>query len=343
MTLKMAFAGFRHGHILSLYELAQQWDGVEVVASCEEDAETRAQLQAQGKVKITHDEVGRMLDEVECDALAVGDYFARRGSLVIEALLHGRHAIADKPLCTRLSEIAEIERLTREKGLKVGCMLTMRDSPQMNGARALIQAGRIGAIHAIAFGGQHPLLLDSRPSWYFEPGKHGGTITDIGIHAIDAIPWITGLEFETINAARCWNAFVPQHPHFEDAAQMMLTMDNGCGVLGDVSYFAPDRLGYRMPLYWRTTFWGREGVLELAAPVAALTVIEARSAKVQHEPLPLVPKGGYLRSFLDDIAGKKPESGLDTEAVLGSMKSAIEIQEAADHGAREVRLSGLSS
>ena len=339
MKLKMAFAGFRHGHILSLYELAQQHAEVEVTAACEEHSQTRAQLQALGTVQFTHDAIPDMLDQVECDILAIGDYFARRGSLVLEALRRGKHAIADKPLCTRLSEVAEIRRLTREKNLKVGCMLTMRDAAPTRGARQLIRSGRIGEIHAIAFGGQHPLMPDSRPGWYFEPGKHGGTITDIGIHAIDFIPWITGLQFATLNAARSWNAFVPEYPEFEDAAQMMLTMENGCGVLGDVSYFAPDRLGYRLPFYWRTTLWGREGVIEISSSADAILVIGSQDEEVRRHPLPPAIEGGYLQAFLDDIAGRTPDNGLDTTAVLNSMQSAIQIQEAANHGVREQSLS----
>ena len=338
MKLKIAFAGFRHGHILSLYELAQQSAALEVTAVCEEHAQTRAQLQESGAVRFTHDNIADMLDQTACDIVAIGDYFARRGSLVLEALRRGKHAIADKPLCTRLSELVEIRRLTQEQGLKVGCMLTMRDAAAMRGARQLIRAGRIGEIHAIAFGGQHPLMPDSRPGWYFEPGKHGGTITDIGIHAIDAIPWITGLEFATVNAARSWNAFVPQYPEFEDAAQMMLTMDNGCGVLGDVSYFAPDRLAYRLPFYWRTTFWGREGVIEISTNAEDILVIGRQDQEPDRQPLPPSIKGGYLQAFLDDIAGKAPENGLTTSAVLQSMQTAIQIQEAANHGVREQAL-----
>lgn len=336
--MRLAFAGFRHGHINSLYELARHSDEVEIVAACEEHSRTREELAAKGSIQITHTDVRRMLDEVEFDALATGDYFARRGSLVLEALSRGKHAIADKPLCTCLSEVSEMERITRSSNLKVGCMLTMRDSAQMNGARQLIRAGRIGEVHAISFGGQHPLMLGSRPAWYFEQGKHGGTITDIGVHAIDAIPWITGLQFQTVNAARCWNAFAKPYPHFQDAAQMMLTMDNGCGVLGDVSYFAPDRLGYRMPQYWRTTFWGTEGLIELSTTVDRLAVIGAGDEEIQHHALPPAIKGGYLRSFLDDVGGRSPVNGLDTAAVLKSMRTVIEIQEAANHNARDVVL-----
>jgi len=338
LALRMAFAGFRHGHITSLYRLACGSAEIEVVAACEEHEPTRRQLAADGLVRLTHTSIEQMLDTVPCDAVAIGDYFARRGSLVLEALRRGKHAIADKPLCTRLGEVVEMERLVRATGLRIGCMLTMRDSPSMRAARDLVRSGRIGEVHAIAFGGQHPLLLGSRPSWYFEEGKHGGTIIDIGIHAIDAIPWVTGLEFAVVNAARCWNAFAPESPCFQDAAQMMLTLENGCGVLGDVSYFAPDRLGYSLPQYWRTTFWGRDGLLEISATAKTAMVVAAQSATIACEPLPPAAEGGYLRSFLDDIAGSRPASGLDTAAVLKSMRTTIQIQEAADRGICGYRL-----
>ena len=336
---KIAFAGFRHGHIFDLYALACDSPALEVVAACEEHAETRAEICAKGTAAITHDRIEQMLDEVDCDIVATGTYFAGRGPVLIEALARGKHVISDKPLCTKMADLDRIAALAHEKNLKVGCMLTMRDAAAFIGARNLIQAGRIGEVHAIAFGGQHPLLLGSRPGWYFEQGKHGGTITDIGIHAIDALPWVTGRQWSKINAARCWRAFVPQDLHMQDAGQMMLEMDNGCGVLGDVSYFAPDKAGYTMPYYWRTTFWGRDGVIETATTAKEIQVLGREDDTVQIEPLPSAQRGGYLRSFLDDIAGKVPINGLDTAAVLRSTRNVIRIQEAADRGEREVGFS----
>ena len=336
LPYKIAFAGFRHGHIFDLYELAHASPALEVVAACEEHAPTRNEIRAKGTAAITHERLEQMLDEVECDIVATGTYFAGRGPVLIEALERGRHVISDKPLCTRMADLDRIAALAREKNRQVGCMLTMRDAAPVIGARNLIQAGRIGPVHAIAFGGQHPLLLGSRPGWYFEPGKHGGTITDIGIHAIDALPWVTGRQWAKINAARCWRAFAPEGCPLEDAGQMMLEMDNGCGVLGDVSYFAPDRAGYKMPYYWRTTFWGRDGVIETATTAKDIQVLGREDDAVQREPLPPAQRGGYLRSFLDDIAGDVPANGLDTAEVLRSTRNVIRIQAAADRGEREV-------
>ena len=100
MPLKIAFAGFRHGHIFDLYNLADTSDELEIVAACEGHDETRAQIQAKGTAKITHDRFERMLDEVDCDIVATGTYFTRRGQVLIKALERGKHVIGDKPLCT---------------------------------------------------------------------------------------------------------------------------------------------------------------------------------------------------------------------------------------------------
>jgi predicted dehydrogenase len=79
--------------------------------------------------------------------------------------------ISDKPLCTRLAELDAIEMLATSQGLKVGCMLSLRDTAPFIGVRDLVRQGLIGEVHAVSFGGQHPRLLGACPGWYFEPGK----------------------------------------------------------------------------------------------------------------------------------------------------------------------------
>ncbi len=330
MNIRLAFAGFRHGHIMDLYRRAQEMPEIEVVAACEEDAAVREHLAAQGRVEITHRNLAAMLSAVECDAVAIGDYFAKRGQLIIQSLKHGKHVISDKPICTRLDELDEIERLAAAKNLCVNCMLDMRDTAPFISARKLIREGVIGEVQAISFGGQHPLLLGARAGWYFEPGKHGGTINDIAVHALDAIPWITGLRFARVEAARCWNALAGDFPHFEDAGQMLLSMENGCGVLGDVSYFAPDSSGYTLPFYWRTTLWGARGVLETSITADAVTLALNGESGVRREPLLPANPGGYLRSFVHDLAGDLAKDELCTAHALRAARLALTIQKAAD-------------
>lgn len=338
MPLKIAVAGFRHGHIYEIYNLARICQDIEIVAACEEDETVREEVARSNLATITHKSFPAMLKETDCDVVAIGDYYGRRGWLVIQSLKAGKHILSDKPLCTRLEELDEIENLAEAKNLKVGCMFSLRGLSCFLTARKLIRQGLLGKIQAISFGGQHPLFLGQRPSWYFEPGKHGGTINDLAIHAFDALPWMTGLQFAVVNAARCWNAFVPQYPHFQDGAQMMLTMDNGCGVLGDVSYFLPSSQGYSLPLYWRMTFWGSRGILETSAASSTVTLYLSGEKEAKILPAGKNFPDAYLQSFLRDLKGKATLKDLDTKKVLLATRIALTVQKAAEENWREVSL-----
>lgn len=324
--MRVVFAGFRHGHIFDLYTGVSESADMKIVACAEEDATTRGSLARDGKVSITHESITDMLDHVDYDIVAVGDYYGRRGSIIIESLKRGKHVIADKPTCTRLTELDEIERLTAKGRLTLGCQLDLRDNGKFIRMRELALAGAIGEIHAISIGGQHPLLPETRPHWYFEAGKHGGTINDIGIHAFDLIPWMTGLSFETLLAARSWNSIAKAYPHFKDAGQFMLSMSNGCGVLGDVSYLMPGTMGYSMDQYWRTTLWGSEGMME--ASLLSPDILLATTSDQGRQRLPPAPNAtrGYLKAFCLELQGCSEKNMLTTGDVIAASRMALTVQ-----------------
>ncbi len=141
---------------------------------------------------------------------------------------------------------------------------------------------------------------------------------------------MTGLSFETVQAARCWNALAPQFPHFEDGAQMMLTMSNGCGMLADVSYFMPSKGGYSLPYYWRTTLYGSSGIAEVSSPSGLIDITRDGSV-VSVEPVGPQPEG-YLAGFLGDIDGTASGESLTTAELLRATRIALMVQRAADEG-----------
>lgn len=333
MKKKIVFAGFRHGHILGLYNAAAASAKLEIVGACEEDAQTVENLKKTNPtLTITNTSFDAMLAGTPCDIVAIGDYYAKRGSLAIRALKAGKHVVADKPLCTSLEELSEIEQLASKTGLKIGCMLDLRTGDTFATAQEFVRSGKLGKVTQIQFGGQHPLLRATRPGWYFENGKHGGTINDIAIHAIDYIPWLTGSDFKSFLAARTWKAFDMENDGFNDAAQFMLELDNGCGILGDVSYAVPDSLGYKNPQYWRFTVWGTKGIIEFNCIEKNITAY----INGEKEPQTIVPAPyagpNYLDSFLSDIEGAAPE--LNTAVVLKRTRQALELQKLADSNAR---------
>ncbi len=338
MGTRFAFVGFRHPHIFDMYQRCRDNDQIEIVACCEEDAETRTALAERKDLEITHESFAEMLAGVECDVVAVGDCYGRRAALLVAALEAGRHVISDKPICISLDELDTIEAAAGKQKRVVGCMLDMRDLPIYLGLRQQIQDGVIGEVQAISFDGQHPLNYGKRPMWYFEPGMHGGVLNDIGVHAIDFIPWATGQPIKTIVAARGWNATAPQHPDFQQCGQGMFTLANGAGVICDVSYLTPDTIGYQMPLYWRFTIWGTGGVLEAAYNSKSIAVFRnGETASREIEP-PAGRPGAYLDSFLREIAGESDGLHLSSRDVLKAARITLQLQEAADKGHRDLEV-----
>lgn len=208
--LTIAFIGFRHGHIGAVYQAAAASQLLEIVGVCEEHAPTRELLG--DTYAFTHDNYDTMLTECSPDIVAIGDYFAIRGARAIAALEAGSHVISDKPLCTTLAELDRIEALSTSTGLSVYCQLDMRDSGVCQLAYDIInRQGLIGDLVTISFGGQHALNYRSggekdggRADWYFEEGKHGGTLTDIAVHGIDIAQWICRSKVVRITGARAW-------------------------------------------------------------------------------------------------------------------------------------------
>lgn len=326
MKLRFAFAGFRHGHIESLLAHAKAHPSIEVVALSEEDEATRNAIEAAGKIALTHSSHAAMLRETPCDVVAIGDVYGKRGALMIAALKAGKHVISDKPICTRLSELDEIEQLASQANLAIGCQLDLRDAAPMITLRKVIRSGMIGEVTTVNITAQHPLNLGTRPAWYFEPGAHGGTINDIGIHAFDIAPWLTGYRVEEVLAARCWNAKAKAYPHFGDCAQVMARLGNGAGLLADFSYLAPARLGFPDPIYWNILCHGQEGVASAFYGATHVRVIKDGDPAPREIALEPADNGRYLADFLLCIEGRQAEASLTTEAVLRAARETLSAQ-----------------
>lgn len=325
---RIAFAGFRHPHIFGLYERAKNHPDCEIVAACEGDQAAREALPPQHGINITHTDFEQMLAETDATIVAIGDVYAKRGAIAIAALKAGKHIIADKPLCTSLAELEEIARLAAERRLSVGCQLDLIETPPLLALRDIIRSGELGRPCTITISAQHPLRLGIRAAWYFEPGQHGGTINDIGIHIFDLIPWLTGQAWREIPLAREWNAKASAFPHFKDCAQFYGLTDDGLACFADVSYLAPDKLGYDLPQYWRITVHGTKGMAEITKDA---TVVTDTDSAPQHRPLPQTAPPGYWSDFLAEINGHPVEGGLTTTRVLESSRWALKAQQSASN------------
>lgn len=321
--INIAFAGMRHGHIFALYNMVKENPNFNLKGAYEEDKDGKAWAEGMG-AEFNYNSLEELLSDKEVDAVALGGCFADRGGVAIKALRAGKHVIADKPLCTSLEELDEIEKLSKETGKKVSCMFTMRYDSKILSVKKLVESGALGEIVNISFGGQHPLMYGRRPDWYFEDGKYGGLINDIGIHAMDILPFALGINVKEVNAARCWNKYATDHPEFKDCGQFMLTADNGAGILGDVSYAIPDGVEFSLPYYWQFYVWGTKGMISFSLNEKE-TVYYLAGDKEPKKLENVEVEFDYLTDVYRLINGEK-DVVLTTEETIKSMRKTLEIQ-----------------
>ena len=152
-------------------------------------------------------------------------------------------------------------------------------------------------------------------------------INDIAIHGIDLLTYLTGQTVAVVNAARTYNAYAREVPHFYDCGQMMLTLSGGIGVLADVSYAAPNTMGYTYPYYWEFHIWGERGMISFNYNSDGVTLCTADADAPTAVPA-VEPFGNVLDAFLDDIEGKP--TTMSTAEAFAAQRKTLEIQRVAD-------------
>lgn len=154
---------------------------------------------------------------------------------------------------------------------------------------------------------------------------------------MDIIPWITGRKIAKVQAARAWNARTPQVPQFQDAGQLMLTLDNQGGVMGDVSYLAPEVCGFKVPQYWRFTFHGSGGLVECSYGSKDVMVVTNADKEPRFVPALEPIRWAYLPDFLIQVRGDTQQVSLSTQTVLDASRWALTAQQIADCGSSLAR------
>ena len=320
--MNIAFAGFRHSHIFGLYNTAVENPDVNIVGCYENDASARKNAEENYNIVFNYPSYEDILNDKKVEAIAIGDYYGTRGQMVIDALKAEKHVICDKPICTDLDELKTIETLARKNDLKVCCMLDLRYMPQVSKVCELIKNGEIGDVLNVSFTGQHCLDYGNRPMWYFEDGKHGGTINDIAIHGIDLVRHITQKNLTKINCAKTWNAFAKEEPSFKDCGQFMVEMDD-VSLIADVSYAAPKFSGI-LPTYWDFYFWGTDGMINFRICENVIHLFMSSEEIIECEDC----KDNYLEDLVDEIMGKTLKFG--TMDTIESQKQVLLIQKSAN-------------
>ena len=184
-----------------------------------------------------------------------------RAPLGVRVMKHGKDYLVDKPGIITLEQLAEARKVQKETKRIYNIMYSERfENKGTVKAGELVMAGEIGKVIQTIGIGPHQVNPKTRPDWFWDKKRFGGIICDIGSHQFDQFLYFTGSTEAQVVSSQVGNVFHPDHPQFEDFADVVVRGNGGMGYVRN-DWFTPDGLGS-----WgdgRLTILGTEGYIEV--------------------------------------------------------------------------------
>jgi len=127
----------------------------------------------------------------------------------LAAIAAGLDVMLDKPMANSLAEAQEIAAAAAARGVAIGLAHAYSGYPMIREARALVAAGRIGALRMMQveyFGSGLAARVEDEPDadrrWRLDPARSGPSLVlgDIGTHAHHLACFVAGEPFAAIGA-----------------------------------------------------------------------------------------------------------------------------------------------
>ena len=225
------------------------------------------------------DDPGRMLAEIKPDVAVVSTRLDLIPHLAMAAAAAGTHLVCEKPLALDTPRLEQLWETVTTHGVQCLAMLNNRSDPILAAARNAVAEGRIGEVKLL--NARKSYRLGTRPEWFADRERYGGTIPWVGIHAFDFLDAVTASPPVAVAADHA-NTCHPEYPGCEDVATALVRLRNGALATISVDYLRPESAATHGDDWLRIV--GTEGVVE-----AAMGRAEARILNNEAPEEALVP------------------------------------------------------
>ena len=294
-----------------------------IVAAYDADVARAEAFAAKSSAALAPD-VETLLARQDISTIYVGVPHNLLAPLVERALRAGKHVLAEKPLALEAADALRLGHLARSRGLKLAVFFELRRSGTVETARKLITDGTIGTPRMIRI----RTLIDKRLDYWGPPGAlnwraglataSGGVVMMNSIHQLDALRYITGLDFVSA-VGRIATLTAPGE--VEDAASATLTMSNGAIVSLVASAHAPGAIDSET-----IEIDGTAGRLDLPDPFGTAPLRLYSIKEKSRRDIAVERPDSHrlmLESFADAILMDEdvPASAADAAAALGAVRA----------------------
>ena len=328
-TIKFAVIGLDHNHINGITDTIRR-SGGELVSVHSTNREALASFQKRyGGVKAARSE-DEILNDSSIQLVCSAAIPYLRAPLGVRVMRHRKDFLCDKPAITTLDQLAEVRRTINETGRMFAIMYGRLESRATTHAGDLVKGGAIGRVVQTVQLAPHRVNENSRPEWFWDPARYGGTLCDLGTHQADEFVYLTGSTSAEVTMSRVANVNYRHRPKFQDFGDMMVAGNGGLGYFR-VDWLTPD--GLEAFGDERTFILGTEGYIEMRKTIDIagrtggdhLFIVDRKSARYidcKNLYLPFGPQ------FVEDIVNRTQAAQnqaatlLATELVLKGQKNA---------------------
>jgi predicted dehydrogenase len=294
MTLRIGMIG-ASGHANYVTEGIRELGDAKLVAvapGCpEEDGERIRRIG--GETAVFHADYRDLLAE-DLDIVAVNPFFYLHAEITVAALRAGIAVYCEKPLALDLASLQQVHEAWNLSGRPLGIMLNFRYMPVFHTARKLVVEGAIGT-PTVAYG-QKSYKRGKRPDFYRRRATFGGITPWVGIHAIDWVRYVTGVDYRAVVSHHS-KLHCPDYPEMEDAATCLYELANGGTAVMSFDFLRP--AGAPSHGDDRLRILGERGAIEIREDLGLELITAEGVQRVELQAPPHGPFADFARSVLD--------------------------------------------
>jgi predicted dehydrogenase len=259
-SIRFSVIGLNHGHIYGMVEALKGGGGELVAVYAREPRLLQQFTKRYPDAKIVDSET-EILEDNSIQLVASASIPVDRAPLGIRVMESGKDFMVDKPGIVTLDQFEKVKKVQKATGRIYSIVYSERlSNPASVFAGELVQNGAIGKVVQTIGLGPHRMRPDSRPEWFFDPGKAGGILCDIGSHQCDQFLYYTSSNQAAVSFAQTGNFDTGAYPDYRDFGDMSVRSNHATGYIR-IDWFTPDGLST-----WgdgRTFLLGTEGYIEM--------------------------------------------------------------------------------
>jgi predicted dehydrogenase len=212
-------------------------ENAELVAVMDANGEAAARVKEKYGARYAFDKMEDLLALDEIEAVYIASPVFCHKEQALAAARAKKDILIEKPVGLSVAEAEEIAAFCKSEGVKLGVGFMMRFHAYHQKMRELVQSGKIGEVVSVR---------SQFTCWYPEMENcwrqqkqlsGGGAMMDLGVHCVDLLRYITGLEV-TEAAGLCGNQIFKYE--VEDAGGVIFRMENGAVGYVDANFNIPD-------------------------------------------------------------------------------------------------------